>query len=138
NVTRLNSFFGRINYADNSNHSSFNGGTFLVRKRFDAGYSFQVAFTRGKTIDLLGGAPGCNKCSENANVFDAYNINFQRGLSDQDVSKQLSFNFNWDIQAEDRQCVCGQNPWGMGTQQFSLVPKWYAAIGLYSGRSGNG
>ena len=96
-VTRLNSFFGRINYADNSNHSSFNGGTFLVRKRFDAGYSFQVAFTRGKTIDLLGGAPGCNKCSENANVFDAYNINFQRGLSDQDVSKQLSFNFTWDI-----------------------------------------
>ena len=96
-VTRPNIFFGRINYADNSNHSSFNGGTFLVRKRFDAGYSFQVAFTKGKTIDLMGAAPGCNKCSENANVFDAYNISFQRGLSDQDVSKQLSFNFNWDI-----------------------------------------
>ncbi len=96
-VNRPNPFFGRINYADNSNRSWFDAGTFFVRKRFDAGYSLQVAFTTGKTIDLMGGSPGCNKCSENANVFDAYNIDFQRGISDQDITKQLSFNFTWNL-----------------------------------------
>jgi hypothetical protein len=94
-VTRLNPFFGAINYADNNNHSSYVGGTFFVRKSFSSGYSFQVAYTTGKTYDLMGAAPGANKGSENARVVDAYNLNFQRALSDQDVSKQFSFNALW-------------------------------------------
>lgn len=96
-ITFLNPYFGAINYADNSNHSTYNAGTFFIQKLFHQGYSFQVAFTTGKTIDLMSAPPGRDKGSDYAPVIDAYNLNAQRGLSDQDVSKQLSFNFVWDV-----------------------------------------
>ena len=91
----LNPYFGGISYADTSNHSSYNGGTFFVRKNFDKGYSFQVAYTVSKAIDLISAAPGADKGSENAVVIDAYNIGAQRGLSSGDIPKQLSFNFDY-------------------------------------------
>jgi len=93
----LNPYFGAITYADNSNHSSFNAGTFFIRKTFDKGLSFQAAYTVGKTIDLMSAAPGASKGSENSVVIDAYNINAQRGLSSQDIPKQFSFNFTYDF-----------------------------------------
>lgn len=97
NITRLNSFFGSIVYADNSNQSSYNGGDIAIQKRFSNGFSIQSAFTFGKVLDLMGGAPGCNRCSETAGVLDAYNLKAQRGLSDGDVNKQLTFNGIWKI-----------------------------------------
>ena len=97
NITRLNPFFGAINYADNSNHSSYNGAAFSVQKHLSRGLSFQASYTLGKGFDLMGGAPGCNKCSENDQVVDAYNLAAQRGLSEGDISKQLSFNAVWQI-----------------------------------------
>jgi hypothetical protein len=96
-VTRLNPFFGAINYADNSNQSAYNGGDVAVQRKFSRGVSFQAAYTFGKAIDLMGGAPGCNRCSENDGVVDAYNLRGQRGISEGDVSKQLSFNALWQI-----------------------------------------
>jgi hypothetical protein len=90
-----NPYFGAISYADNSNHSSYNGGTFAVRHTFSHGFNLQSAYTFGKTLDLMGGAPGCNRCSENDGVVDAWNLQAQRGLSEGDVNRQLTFNAIW-------------------------------------------
>jgi len=94
---RPNPYFAGINYADNRAGSSYNGFTTFVRRAFNAGYSMQVAFTAQKTIDLMSTTPGAQKGAEYSIVIDAYNIAAQRGLSSQDVSKQLSYNGMWDI-----------------------------------------
>ena len=96
-ITRLNPYFGAINFADGSNRSSYNGGDLAVRRTFSRGLSFQAAYTFGKAIDLVGGAPGCNRCSENDGVVNAYDIRAQRGLSEGDVSRQLTFNALWQV-----------------------------------------
>ncbi len=96
-ITRLNPYFGAINYADNSNHSSYNGGDVAVRHAFSHGFNLQAAYTFGKAIDLLGGAPGCNRCSENDAVVDAYNFRAQRSISEGDIDKQLAFNGLWEV-----------------------------------------
>ena len=95
--TLPNPYFAGISYADNRNGSNYNGFTTFVRKSFSAGYSFQVAFTAQKTIDLMSATPGQQKGSERSIVIDAYNVAAQRGLSSQDTPKQLSFNGLWKI-----------------------------------------
>jgi hypothetical protein len=92
-----NPYFSGINYADNRNGSNYNGFTTFVRKSFNRGYSFQVAFTAQKTIDLMSTVPGVQKGAENSVVIDAYNIAAQRGVSSQDTPKQLSFNGLWQV-----------------------------------------
>ena len=47
-----NPYFANINYTTNRAQSSYNGFTTFVRKQFSQGFSFQVAFTAQKTIDL--------------------------------------------------------------------------------------
>ncbi len=95
--TLPNPYFQAINYATNRDGSNYNGFTTFVRKSFNAGYSFQVAFTAQKTIDLMSTVPGVQKGAEYSVVIDAYNVNAQRGLSSQDVAKQLSYNGLWKI-----------------------------------------
>jgi outer membrane receptor protein involved in Fe transport len=92
-----NPYFSAINYADNRNGSNYNGFTTFVRKSFSHGYSFQVAFTAQKTIDLMSTVPGVQKGAEYSVVIDAYNIAAQRGVSSQDTPKQLSFNGLWQV-----------------------------------------
>ncbi|MGA2674187.1 MAG: TonB-dependent receptor [Terracidiphilus sp.] len=92
-----NPYFAGINYADNRAGSNYNGFTTFVRKSFKAGYSFQVAFTAQKTIDLMSTVPGVQKGAEYSEVIDAYNVTAQRGVSSQDTPKQLSFNGLWTI-----------------------------------------
>jgi outer membrane receptor protein involved in Fe transport len=92
-----NPYFSAINYADNRNGSNYNGLVAYIRKSFNKGYTFQVAFTAQKTIDLMSTVPGVQKGAETSTVIDAYNIAAQRGLSSQDTPKQLSFNGLWEI-----------------------------------------
>jgi hypothetical protein len=94
-----NPYFGNISYASNAGGSNYNGFTAVVRKDFAKGYSFQVAYTVQKTIDLISTTPGQQKGAENSVVIDAYNVAAQRGLSSQDTPKQLSFNGLWEIPA---------------------------------------
>jgi hypothetical protein len=124
NITRLNPFFGAINFADNGNHSSYNGGDLAVKYRFSHGFNFQAAYTFGKAIDLVGGAPGCNRCSENDQVVDAYNIQAQRGLSEGDISRQLAFNGLWDIPTPSD--WAGVKKGFLGGWQFSTVAVLHA------------
>lgn len=92
-----NPYFAAIKYATNRDGSNYNGLTTFIRKSFDKGFSFQVAFTAQKTIDLMSTVPGRQKGAENSVVIDAYNVSAQRGLSSQDVAKQLSYNGLWII-----------------------------------------
>ncbi len=92
-----NPYFAAINYTTNRDGSNYNGFTTFVRKSFDKGFSFQVAFTAQKTIDLMSTVPGQQKGAENSVVIDAYNVKAQRGVSSQDTPKQLSYNGLWII-----------------------------------------
>ena len=92
-----NPYFGPINYTTNRAGSNYNGFTSFVRKQFSAGFSFQVALTLQKTIDLMSTVPGQQKGAEYSVVVDAYNVAAQRAVSSQDVPKQLSFNGLWQI-----------------------------------------
>jgi len=92
-----NPYFSGINYADNRAGSNYNGLTAFVRKSFKQGYSFQVAYTAQKTLDLMSTVPGQQKGAEYSVVIDAYDIAAQRGLSSQDTPKQLSYNGLWEI-----------------------------------------
>lgn len=94
---RPNPYFSSIRYASNAGGSSYNGFTTFLRKQFNKGYSFQVAYTVQKNIDLISSVPGQQKGAENSVVIDAYNVAAQRGLSSQDTPKQLSYNALWKI-----------------------------------------
>jgi hypothetical protein len=95
--TLPNPYFGAINYTTNRAGSGYNGFTSFIRKSFSAGYSFQVALTIQKTIDVMSTVPGVQKGAEYSVVVDAYNLPAQRAVSTQDVPKQLSFNGMYQI-----------------------------------------
>ena len=97
NVNYLNPYFNAINYADNSNHSNYDAGTAFLRKTFSKGYSFQVSYTYGKTLDVMSGTIGTAKGSENAGVIDVWNLKAQHGLSDMNIRHQVTFNGVWTI-----------------------------------------
>lgn len=92
-----NPFFAAISYADNSDRSDYEGLAFSATKRLSHGLLFKTAFTWSKTIDLMSGTPGQAKGSENAGVIDAYNLRAQRGLSTQDIPRQLTFDFVYQV-----------------------------------------
>jgi hypothetical protein len=95
--TLPNPYFAGITYADNRASSNYNGFTTYVKKQFSHGLDLQVSFTAQKTIDLMSTVPGQQKGAEYSVVIDAYNVAAQRGLSSQDVPKQLSYNGLWRI-----------------------------------------
>jgi hypothetical protein len=91
-LLRLNPFFAQVNYGDNSASSNYNGATFSVRKIFNHNYTFQGSYTVGKATDLVN-AVGPGSGAVYAEVVDAYNVPFQRGLSPNDVRQKVAFNF---------------------------------------------
>jgi hypothetical protein len=91
-LQRLNPYFASMNYGDNSAASSYNGATFSVRKIFSQSYTFQTSYTLGKAIDDVN-AVGPGSGAVYAQVVDAYNVGFQRGLSPNDVRQKVALNF---------------------------------------------
>jgi hypothetical protein len=94
-TARLNPYFAVLEYHDNAGDSIYHGGTFIVKRRFDRGLTADVTYSIGKTIDAMSGAGGIGGAT--AQVFDAYNIRAQRGLSQNDYPQRLSSSFVWDI-----------------------------------------
>jgi hypothetical protein len=89
---RLNPYFATMDYGDNSASSNYNGGTVSVRKIFSHNYTFQTSYTLGKATDLVN-AVGPGSGAVWAEVVDAYNVPFQRGLSPNDVRQKVALNF---------------------------------------------
>jgi len=139
NVTRLNPYFGAISYNDNSNESIYHGGDVSVQRRFARGFVLQSAFTFGKAIDLMGGAPGCNQCSEGDSVPDAYNLRAQRAISEGDVNKQLVFNGLWEIPVSQhlrslaKGILGGWQFSGLGVLSAGAPQSVYSSTGDYNG-----
>ena len=96
-VTRINPHFGAIRYVDNSNVSSFNGMDIAVKKQFSRGLNLSASYDYSKAIDLMSAPPGANKAGEQSGVYDAYNLNAQRGRSALDLPHKFAFNTVWEI-----------------------------------------
>ncbi len=91
-LQRLNPYFASVNYGDNSASSSYNGATVSLRKILSRNFTFQTSYTLGKAIDLVN-AVGPGAGAVYAEVVDAYNVPFQRGLSPNDVRQKVALNF---------------------------------------------
>ena len=97
-LQRLNPYFATINYGDNSGASAYSGATISLRKLLSRGISFQTSYTFGKATDVIN-APGPGSGSVYGPVLDAYNISRQHGLSDNNISQKLAFNFVVELPA---------------------------------------
>ncbi|MGH9719552.1 MAG: hypothetical protein ACRD8O_05030, partial [Bryobacteraceae bacterium] len=94
-VARLSPWFDVLEYHDNAADSIYHGATFLVRRRFTRGLGVDAAYSIGKTIDVISGGGGIGGAF--AQVYDAYNIRAQRGLSQNDYPQRLSVSYVWEL-----------------------------------------
>lgn len=93
---RPNPFFNGISYGDNSGWAHYNGATFSVLHRFSQSFTFQGAFTIGRSISVVDAAtPG--RDSLLSPVYDAYNINGQRGPASFDIPRAFTMHGLWEL-----------------------------------------
>lgn len=90
-LTRLNSSFGAIEYAQANLNSSYSGGTVAVRNRGVHGLSTQIAYTLGKVIDQASSSGG------GLNIVNVTDLNRERGLADFDVRQKLAVSLLYNI-----------------------------------------
>jgi hypothetical protein len=93
---RPNPFFGGISFGDNSAWSHYNGATFSVLHRFSNSFTFQAAYTIGKTIATVD-APGLGRDSLLSPVYNAYDINAQRSLASFDIPQAFTAHGLWEL-----------------------------------------
>jgi hypothetical protein len=93
---RPNSFFNLISYGDNSGWAHYNGATFSVLHRFSQSFTFQGAFTVGRATSVVD-APSPGRDSLLSPVYDAYNINAQRGPASFDVPRSFTMHGLWEL-----------------------------------------
>ena len=93
---RPNSFFNLISYGDNSGWAHYNGATFSILHRFSQSFTFQGAFTVGKTTSVVD-APGPGRDSLLAPVYDPYNINAQAGPAAFDIPRAFTMHGLWEL-----------------------------------------
>jgi hypothetical protein len=97
NSIPLNPFFlGGISYGDNSGWAHSNAVAFSVLHRFSRSFSFQAAYTMSKTTSVVD-APGLGRDSLLSPVFDAYNINAQRGPASFDIPRAFTVHGIWEL-----------------------------------------
>ena len=96
-ILQPNTFFtGGISYGDNSAWAHYNGANFSVLHRFSQSFTFQGAFTVARTISVVD-APGLGRDSLLSPVFDAYNINAQRGPATFDIPRAFTMHGIWEL-----------------------------------------
>jgi hypothetical protein len=81
------------------NHSTYEGISQRLEKRFSNGVSFLASFTHGRSIDLENPAlDACDGC-QNGNSFvqNSYDLKAQKGPSDNNVAERLAFGGVWDL-----------------------------------------
>jgi hypothetical protein len=85
-----------ISYYSFGGNSSYNSGTFSLRKRFARGLFFRVNYVFAKSIDT---ASGLNYAGDGgyAGAQDARNLNAERGRSDFDIRHVFSMNFTYQL-----------------------------------------
>jgi len=95
-VNRVHPSFGSITHGFNGASSSYHGANAQLSRRFQSGYSAQIAYTFGRSIDNdsepFGGGAGELQGSQEVN-----NIALDRGPSAFDVTHRLAANFVWEL-----------------------------------------
>jgi hypothetical protein len=81
------------------NHSTYEGMSSRVEKRFSNGVSFLATFTHGRSIDMENSAlDACDSCQNGLGfVQNAYNLSAQKAISDNNVAERLAFAGVWDL-----------------------------------------
>jgi hypothetical protein len=90
-LTRLNTSFGPISYAQSNLNSEYNGGAISLQKRYSHGLVFQAGYTFGRAIDFASGF------NADSSAVDVTNLKLSRGPASFNVSQKLAFNVVWDL-----------------------------------------
>lgn len=96
NPIRPNPFFNAISFGDNSAWARYNGFTATVLHRFSQSFTFQAAYTVGKTTSVVD-APGLGRDSLLSPVYDPYNITAQVGPASFDIPHALTMHGLWEM-----------------------------------------
>jgi hypothetical protein len=97
-----------IKYFEPIDRSNFEGMSTRLEKRFARGLGFVTSFTYGRSIDLQNPALDvCDSCEGGNTIQNNYNIDAQRGPSDQNVPLRFVVATVWDL------------PFGKGHQMLS-------------------
>ena len=93
---RPNPFFNGMLYGDNSAWGKYNGFTASVLHRFSQSFTFQAAYTVGKTTSVVD-APGLGRDSLLSPVYDPYNVNVGRGPASFDIPHAFTMHGLWEL-----------------------------------------
>lgn len=106
--------FGDIEYYSFGSNSSYNSGTFTLRKRLTRGLFFRANYTYAKSIDV---ASGLNYAGDGGyqGAQDSNNLKLERGRSDFDIRHVFSMNFAWRLPFERNLLTRGWQLAGSGT-----------------------
>jgi hypothetical protein len=95
-LTRLNAFFGGVNYGRSNGIADSHYGSFMVSKRYNRGLSLRGIFTFGKATDY--NSSFCtNAFSGCGYVLDAQNVASQKGRADFSVARRLTLDSVFEI-----------------------------------------
>lgn len=85
---RLNPSFSSVIFGNPIGNASAHLASFMAAKRFTNKYSLRAIYTFGKAIDLT--SSNDNGVGGARNIFNAQNVEAQRGRSDYDIRKRLT------------------------------------------------
>ena len=123
--TRQDPRFNVINYYDNSANSTYHAFEAQATRSFRGGYSFQAAYTFGKSIDNV--SDGLSSLpNDSANIQDPTNLRANRGVSGFDVPHRFVVAHVWEL------------PWGRGVRNPVLrrLASGWGMSGISSWRAG--
>ena len=96
-LTRLNPSFGSIIYGQTVGNSMANLFSLSVVRRFAKGWSADVTFTTGRSLDA--DSSNDNGVPNGRNIEDIWNIRGQWGRADYDINKRIAFDSVYEIPA---------------------------------------
>lgn len=133
---RPNQQFSTITYIDAGGDSYYHAAQFTLRKRFDKGLLFGLAYTFGKSIDNqsvdpVGSASGGGLSTTNSRTpANARNWRGERSRSDFDRTHVLMINSVWDL-------PIGKGKWlNSGNKLFNTVVGGWSLNAIYTQMSG--
>lgn len=126
-LTRLNPYFGSINYAWDNGNSAGNYGSVVATRRLSHGYALRGIYTLGKTLDETSqsGSLDSGQITTTTPVIQSQNWKAQRGRADFSIHQQFTADGSW-IVPNHYGNVIERNT--LGGWQFSGV--WVLATGL--------
>jgi hypothetical protein len=112
------------------NHSTFEGMSSHLDKRFSKGVSLQASFTYGRALDLQNAAlDACDGCGSGNTVQNVYNREVQKGPSENNVPVRFVFAGVWQLPFGGGHALAGH---GWAAQ---VVGGWEVSA-IYSAQSG--